>query len=411
MNAIHKKHVSFVINENRVSIENIPLFRAFTDEKITIVQRFLQTYEHYMATPLYRLDRLAKQLELAEIRVKDESFRFHLNAFKAVGGVYAMAKHIATKLNEPIEQLSFEYLQSEEVRRRVGDVTFITATDGNHGRGVAWAAKALGYRAVVYMPKGSSIYRLNAIKAEGADAYIADFNYDDCVRYCEQLAKEHDWIILQDTAWEGYEDIPIWIMQGYAAIAKEITAQLPQSQPPTHIFLQAGVGSFASAIAAYFVQYYAKTPPQIFVVEPNKADCYYQSFQANDAQMHFVTGDMDTIMAGLACGEPNQQAYQLLQSCATGAFSCDDKIAALGMRIYGNPVQDDPHITSGESGAVTLGLIYYLRKLANDPVLSETLQLNEQSRVLLINTEGDTDPVHYQQVVWEGTYGFSEEDV
>ncbi|WP_019415545.1 diaminopropionate ammonia-lyase [Paenisporosarcina sp. TG20] len=374
----------------------------FQDKEIEKVHRFQKTHNAFTETPLHQLSNLAEFLNVAEIRVKDESYRFGLNAFKVMGGIFAIGKYLAERLGENIDDLSFETLQSSKVKERLGELTFITATDGNHGRGVAWAARELGHKSVVYMPAGSSLERLTAIRNEGAEANITELNYDDSVRMCADLAQENGWIMVQDTAWEGYDDIPLWIMQGYASMSKEVVEQIEGELQPTHIFLQAGVGSFAGAITGYMIQHYRKNPPIIIVVEPNEADCYYQSFLTKEGTRETVTGEMNTIMAGLACGEPNTRAFRILRQYATGAFSCNDSIASLGMRVYGNPLKDDPRIVSGESGAVTLGLLYYLRKLKENLQISQDLSLDSTSRILLISTEGDTDPVNYLKQVWEG---------
>jgi len=383
-------------NEEELSI--------FEERQIKSVHEFQKTHRLYTETPLHHLKHLAEHLHVADIRVKDESHRFGLNAFKVMGGIYAIAKYLADRLGENIENLSFAELQSPTVKEKLGELTFITATDGNHGRGVAWAARELGHKSVVYMPKGSTLQRLQAIRDEGAEAEITDINYDDTVRMCAHLANEKGWVMVQDTAWEGYDDIPLWIMQGYASIAKEIVEQLDidGGQQPTHIFLQAGVGSFAAANVRYLLQYYRDHPPIIVVVEPEQADCYYRSFLSKEGTREIAAGEMNTIMAGLACGEPNTRAFRLLRQYAKGTFSCNDNIAALGMRVYGNPLKEDPRIISGESGAVTLGLLYHLRSPANDSVISNKISLDSNSRILLISTEGDTDSVTYQKVVWEG---------
>ncbi|MEH7389325.1 diaminopropionate ammonia-lyase [Bacillus sp. JJ1474] len=377
---------------------------VFSEGDIKKVLQFQKTHRSYNETPLYQLKHLASHLNVADLRVKDESQRFGLNAFKVMGGIYAVAKYLADQLGESIEDLSFEKLQSSKIKEKLGELTFISATDGNHGRGVAWAARELGHSCIIYLPKGSSIQRFTAIRDEGATADITEVNYDETVRMCADLANKNGWIMVQDTAWDGYEEIPLWIMQGYASMATEIVEQINQddAEPPTHIFLQAGVGSFAAAIAGYMVRYYRDNPPIIVVVEPDQADCYYRSFSTKEGSREIVTGEMNTIMAGLACGEPNTRAFELLRHYAVGGFSCNDSIAALGMRVYGNPIKDDPCIISGESGAVTLGVLYYLRKLTNDPKVCQEISLDANSRVLLISTEGDTDLAKYQQVVWEG---------
>ncbi|WP_431030335.1 diaminopropionate ammonia-lyase [Lysinibacillus sp. LZ02] len=394
-----KEYIQWTKNHHQKQ-ERGPIYSHFTQSVIEEVLKFQQSHVAYTKTPLHSLKQLAKKLNVETIHVKDESQRFGLNAFKVLGGVYAIAKYIADTLAIPFENLTFDDLKSEEVKKKLGQLTFITATDGNHGRGVAWAARELGHQSIVFMPKGSAQQRLEAIRSEGAEAHILELNYDDCVRECARLAQTNGYIVIQDTAWDGYEHIPLWIMQGYATIGLEIAEELPT--PPTHIFLQAGVGSFAGAITAFFHQLYSDNPPKIIIVEADQADCYYQSFLTKDASIQFVTGDMATIMAGLACGEPNKEAYRILSDSAFATFSCDDTISALGMRIYGNPCNGDPTIISGESGAVTLGLLYYLQKFQQE--IGKELGLDGQSRILLISTEGDTDLEQYEKVTWLGHF-------
>src|SRR5699024_7062349 len=374
----------------------------FTNQEIEKVLNFQKTNEQFTETPLIHLKALSQELNVNNIYVKDESKRFGLNAFKVMGGVYAIGKYIAKKLGKNIEELTFEEMRSEETKEKIGEVTFISATDGNHGRGVAWAARELGQKSVIYMPKGSSLTRLEAIKREGALAEITDVNYDETIRICDKLAKENDWIMVQDTAWEGYDEIPLWIMQGYSSIAKEIVEEIESSNldVPTHVILQAGVGSFAAGITGYLMHHYGADNIKIGIVEPNLADCYYRSFAHNGGEVEAVTGDMNSIMAGLCCGEPNTRAFRILKQYTHTFYSCSDSIAALGMRVLGNPLEPDEKIISGESGAVPLGLLHYLMK-ENDE-FKKAFNLDEKSNVVIINTEGDTDPQHYLDIVWKG---------
>ena len=221
------------------------LLNRETAEKI---REFHKTFPMYEPTPLAELKETAKYLGLGNIYVKDESFRFGLNAFKVLGGSHAIGKYLAGILGKELSEISYDLLVSDETREKLGDITFVTATDGNHGRGVAWTANQFKQKSVVYMPKGSAEERLNNIKAAGADASITDMNYDDAVRLANKNAQEKGWVLVQDTAWEGYEEIPTWIMQGYGTMGLEALEQMPEK--PTHIFLQAGVGSMAAAIAA-----------------------------------------------------------------------------------------------------------------------------------------------------------------
>ena len=323
-----------------------------------------------------------------------------------MGASFAIANCLAERLGGEGKKLDFATLTSEAARKKLGEITFVTATDGNHGRGVAWTANRLGQKSVVYMPKGSSATRLANIQKEGATASITDLNYDEAVRLAARKATENNWIMVQDTAWEGYEDIPTWIMQGYGTIAAEAVEQLEEIavSQPTHVFLQAGVGSFAGAIQGYLASRFGKNRPTAVIVEPDTAACLYKSAIADDGAPHFVTGDMPTIMAGLACGEPNTIGWNVLRDYSDMFFSCPDWVTARGMRLLGNPLRGDERIISGESGAVPAGLLSLLCERDDLRSVKESLHLNEHSHVLLISTEGDTDPEKYRKIVWDGEY-------
>ncbi|EJP6472928.1 diaminopropionate ammonia-lyase [Clostridium botulinum] len=376
------------------------------EEEIKKARDFHQSFPQFTKTPLVNLDNLAKHLGVAGVYVKDESYRFGLNAFKVLGGSFSMGKYLAKRLGKDISEVSYEKLTSEEARKKLGDITFITATDGNHGRGVAWTATQLNQKSIVYMPKGSSLTRLENIRKEGAKASITEFNYDDAVRLAASQAKENGWVMVQDTAWEGYEEIPTWIMQGYGTMASEALEQLRELnvEKPTHIFVQAGVGSLAGAVQGYFASVFKDECPTTVIVEADEADCLYRSAVAGDGKPRAVNGDMPTIMAGLACGEANTIGWEVLKSYSSTFVSCPDWVSANGMRMLGNPIKEDRKIISGESGAVTSGLLNAI--MTNDDMeeLREQLKLDANSRVLLFSTEGDTDPDKYRKIVWNGEY-------
>ncbi|MDR2505913.1 MAG: diaminopropionate ammonia-lyase [Oscillospiraceae bacterium] len=367
---------------------------------------FLSTFEGYAYTPLRKLDALAQAFGVSRVFVKDESHRFGLNAFKVLGSGFAMGKYLARKLGRDISELSFDSLTSEETRAKLGEVTFVTATDGNHGRGVAWMANKLGQKAVVYMPKGSSRERLQNIKKENADAYITELNYDGAVHLAESDAAKRGWVLMQDTAWDGYEEIPTWITQGYLTLSCEIYRQLEQIKepPPTHIILQAGVGSFASSVLGFFTSLYGNSRPITIIAEPKSAACIYETARADDGKLRFVTGDMNTIMAGLACGEPSTISYRIIDAYADAFVTCGDEVAAEGMRLLGNPMGGDARIVSGESGAMPAGLLREIMRSDSLSPLRGALGFNRDSRILLISTEGDTDRENYRSVVWDGAY-------
>lgn len=371
-----------------MSLDNVDKARAFH-----------KSFPQYSVTPLANLSNMAEFLGLKSLFVKDESYRFGLNAFKVLGGSFAMARYIANELGKDVSEIDYNYLTSEKLKNEFGQATFFTATDGNHGRGVAWAANRLGQKAVVLMPKGTVKSRFDNIAKEGAKVTIEEVNYDECVRMANKLAEqtEHG-VMVQDTAWDGYEEIPAWIMQGYGTMASEAAEQI--TDRPTHIFIQAGVGSLAGAIQGYFANLYKDNPPKVIVMEAQAADCLYQSAKAGDGKIRFVDGDLQTIMAGLACGEPNTISFDILKNHSAFFVSCPDWVSEKGMRILAAPIKGDTQVTSGESGAVGMGLIYTLMKNPEYEELKNAIGLDENSSVLMFSTEGDTDPENYKKIVW-----------
>ena len=370
------------------------------------VRKFHQKFPNYQPTPLHFLTNLANRLNIRKLIVKDESYRFGLNAFKVLGGSYAIVFYLSRKLGIEIADLSFEMLKSSEYKEKIGNLTFVTATDGNHGRGVAWTARELDQKAVVFMPKGSSKFRVDNIKKENAEVIVTDEYYDETVKMAADFADKNNGVLIQDTAWEGYLEIPTWIMQGYSTLIDEVYEQLKMQGElmPTHIFLQAGVGSLAAAIQGYLTTKFGDDRPLTVIIEPHNAACLYKSAKIGDKNPHSVKGTLSTIMAGLACGKPNIIAWEVLRDYADFFISCSDEIAAKGMRILGNPLLNDPKIISGESGAVGLGLLVEI--LTNDLYqdLRKKMRLLKDSQILIFSTEGDTDPDHYRKVVWEGKH-------
>lgn len=383
------------------------LNRGYTDsikkydlETAGKVREYHKTIPGYEQTPLNCLDGLSKELGLKGLYVKDESKRFGLNAFKALGGSYAIAREIARRFG--IGKLDFAEFLKPEVNEKIRKIHFLSATDGNHGRGVAWFAHQLGGKASIYMPKGSSLERLNNIKNEGADAEITSMNYDETVEYVKKLAlQDPDAAVFQDTSCPGYEMVPEWIMQGYTTLALECKEQLGD-QIPTHIFLQAGVGAFPGSATAFFRNAYGDSPV-ITIVEPNEADCFFRSVSANDGKAHIVEGDMPSIMAGLCCGVPCDLAWEIIKNNADYCISCPDYITEKGMRILAHPTSGDPLTVSGESGAVTTGLVAELMTNPEMKSIKEQLGLNRDSVVLCISTEGNTDRERYETIVSGGS--------
>lgn len=260
-------------------------------DEIAKARAFHESFPQYSVTPLTKLAKMADLLGLGEVYIKDESYRFGLNAFKVLGGSFAMARYIAQQTGKDVSELPYNVLTSDKLREEFGQATFFTATDGNHGRGVAWAANKLGQKSVVLMPKGSTQTRLNNILAENAVATIEEVNYDECVRMANDMAmKTENGVMVQDTAWDGYEEIPAWIMQGYGTMAMEANDQLGEygCDRPTHVFIQAGVGSLAGAVQGFFANRYPENPPKVVVVEAEAAACLYKGAALGDGSIQIV---------------------------------------------------------------------------------------------------------------------------
>ena len=344
---------------------------------------FWKTAPIYAASPLVRLDGLASKLGLGALWLKDEGRRFGPGSFKLMGAGYAMARVLGAE----------RWSDALGTQRRV---TFYTATDGNHGRAVAWCARRFGRRAVVLMPEGSARDRSEAIAAEGAEVTVTDMGYDDCVRCARALADaDPDGVLLQDTTQPGYEDIPLDIMRGYGSIMAELAGQLDET--PTHVILQAGVGSFAGGAASAYTELIPGAKPVFMVCETAAAPCLMRSAAAGEVRV--CSGEIRTIMAGLACGEPCPPGLRSLLARAEIFAALPDEWAAQAMRALARPVGGDEAVTAGESGAAGLGL---LLAAMSDPTLGElrsAARLDAHSRVLVVNTETATDRRNYAKIV------------
>ena len=397
--------IEWVPNPRARTIESSPaVAAAFPEGIFREVQNFHRQIPGYRPSPLRSLTNLASMLGVGGIWVKDESQRLDLNSFKVLGGSFAIYRFIKARLGLEGKDLSFDELVSESTRAKLGDITFATATDGNHGRGVAWGASKLNCKAVIYVHKDTSVARIEAIESYGAEVHVIDGTYDDAVHKATVDAEANGWQIISDTSWEGYTDIPRWVMQGYTTMLSETQEQLAGTGiiKPTHIFVQAGVGSLAAATAGFYSSRFGADRPTTVVVEPTKAECLLESAKIGDGAPHNVGGDLNTIMAGLACGEPNPIAWDVLWDTIDAFAACPDYVAAKGMRVYATPLSGDPFIVSGESGAVTLGALMFLAEFPQFREQKESIGLGPDSQILLINSEGNTDPDDFRHVVWEG---------
>jgi diaminopropionate ammonia-lyase len=369
------------------------------------VERFHQQLLGYRPTDLVCWKRLAEAWGIKHVFIKDESTRFNLKAFKVLGGSYAVARLMCQKLGKDPDRINFTYLVSDEARERVGEITFTTATDGNHGRAIAWAAQQLHQNAVIYMPKGTSRARVENIRSHGATVVVTELNYDDTVRFSRRMAEENGWYVIQDTAWEGYTEIPLWIMQGYMTMCVEAVNQMVrEGASPTHVFVQVGVGALAGAVVGYFLNKFRNHPPRFITLEPNNAACILASVAAGDGRPHAVKGDLNTVMVGLACGEPNPIGWEILRDFCSCYVSCDDFVAANGVRILAKPLEGDAPVEAGESGAVGLGVLDLLCNSDKAGELKQALDIGLDSTLLFFNTEGVTDPETHREIVWHGKY-------
>lgn len=347
--------------------------------------RFHRSMPMYEPTRLVSFASSAKKHGVKGIYVKDESARFGLNAFKGLGGSYAMFRILCRELGLDTDCADFRDFLTPENRKRCAGCHFATATDGNHGRGVAWASKQFGCRSTVYLPAGSAEWRRKAIEDAGADeAVITACNYDGTVAHAAKMAEENGWMLIQDTSWESYTEYPEWIIDGYLTMGKEIVGQLSGTFP-THVFLQAGVGSMAGGIMEYLLGRYRENPPVFIIAEATESACIYASALAGDGKAHTIDGHSDTIMAGLNCGTPCSIVWPILRDYASFYCACPDDVAVEGMDAYANPHGDDTAVSSGESGAVTYGLF---NRIAGDDELRDMFGITGESVVLLINTEG-----------------------
>lgn len=399
-----KKGIDWILNPNQKK-DYSKADELFKIETARLARKFHSQIPGYNITSLRALPCLSSMLGVEGVYVKDESQRLALNSFKVMGGSFALFRFIQKKLNLSDDQMDYSYLTSQECHDRLGTLTFASATDGNHGRGIAWAASKLGHNCIIYVHKDTSQARIDAIRSFGAVVKIVNGNYDDAVRKVANDAKEFGWHIISDTSWDGYTEVPTWIMQGYTTMLVEAQEQLSGLgiYRPTHVFVQAGVGALAASVIGFYASLFKDNPPIFCVVEPDKAPCIYESAMINDGAPHNVLGSLDTIMAGLACGDPSPIAWEILSNTADVFIKVPDYIAARGMRIYSCPLHGDPFMISGESGAVTLGALYTILTEKDNDDLKQILKLDANSKILLINTEGDTDPVHFRQIIWDGS--------
>ena len=343
----------------------------------------------YQPTPLRDLRNVAGSAAVGSVQLKHEAERFGLGSFKALGGAYAVAALLQAELARRgnAGAVGTAELVSGRHRGVTGTITVTCATDGNHGRAVAWGAQRFGCRAVIFLHERVSEARATSIARFGAELRRVAGRYDDAVREAERQARAAGWHVVSDTSWPGYTEVPRGIMQGYRLMADEALDQWT-GEPPTHVFVQGGVGGMAAAVSVH-LRARLHPPPALIVVEPDRAACLLASAELGTPTS--VPGELDTVMAGLACAEPSLLAWQELERATCGFMAVPDAAAIRAMRVAA-----DAGIVLGESGAAGLaGLLL----AAAEPSARQSLDLRPESRVLLFGTEGATDPELYQRLV------------
>ncbi|MGF1682176.1 diaminopropionate ammonia-lyase [Photobacterium minamisatsumaniensis] len=354
----------------------------------------IKLWPEYKVTPLHSLTQLATASGLAHIWYKDESSRFGLKSFKALGGAYAVAKQLQQVMQKRYGQKpTITDLLAGKWQAEVAEIVVSCATDGNHGRSVAWGSQMFGCGCVIYIHRDVSEGRKQAMEAFGANVIRISGNYDESVKMADSEAKAYDRVIVSDTSYEGYMDVPKDVALGYTAMIAEIVEQL-DGEIPTHVFVQGGVGGLASAVCGYFWELWGEDRPRFVIVEPEKANCLQQSAQAGKPVV--VHGDLETLMAGLACGEVSALAWTILESGVDDFMTLSEDAIPQTMRLLAEGFQGDPMIEAGESAVPGLAAAVISR---SQEQVSQQLGLNSQSRVLVIGTEGATDPVLYQELI------------
>lgn len=348
----------------------------------------------YAPTPLVSLPALAREAGVAQVWCKNEGLRFGLGSFKAMGGSYAVLRHLVEHLRTSGHAVTSADLIAGRFRERTAAITVTSATDGNHGRSVAWGAQLFGCRCVIYMHAGVSVGRVRAIEAFGADVVRVQGNYDDSVRVCADDARRLGRQVISDTAYPGYTDIPRTVMHGYGVMVEETLTQMPAGVRPTHLFVQGGCGGFAAAIHGRFWELWGADRPRLTVVEPVRADCVYRSGEAGHPVA--VRGGLETVMGGLACGEVSMVAWPILDVGTDVFMAIGDDWAIRAMQRLAAGPSGDLKIVAGEAGAAGVGGL--MASVATESI-RRIIGLDDHSRVLTIISEGATDEEVYRTIV------------
>ena len=374
-----------ITTKKRYNHQNILSLKGFEKAKATI-----STWDNYEMTHLENLEEIAKETNVKSIYYKNEGSRFGLKSFKALGGAYAVSNLLIKELKSSGIDATCKDLIQKKYIDKIKNIVVTCATDGNHGKSVAWGASLFGCMCVIYIHEGVSVNRKKEIEKYGATVDRVNGNYDESVRQASIDASKNNWFVVSDTSYEGYLDVPKDVMQGYTVMVDEAFSQL-QNTLPTHIFVQAGVGGLAAAVCSYVWEKLEDKKPIFSVVEPELADCLYQSAKAGEPIV--VEGSLDTIMAGLACGEVSLIAWDILKEGTDFFITINDESAKDTMRLL---AAQPSAVVAGESAVA--GLSAFLT-IANDEEKRKLLQIDKDSVILFFGSEGDTDSEVYTKIV------------
>ena len=370
---------------------------------LTRAKSVISQWPGYAPTPLVNLRGIAKAANVARLHYKDEAYRFGLKSFKPLGGAYAVACLLMKVISAQTTNQNIEVsdLLSGKYAGECSRVTVTAATDGNHGRSVAWGARMFGCRCVIYINESVSVGREKAIANYAAEVRRNPGSFDDAVRTASEVAEREGWHVIPDTSDGEIIEAPRNVTQGYAVMADEAIQQLA-GEVPSHIFLQAGVGGMAAATCARFWQDYGSQRPHTTLVEPFSSACWFESLQAGKPVA--VTGELDSLMGGLSCGEVSRLAWTILGTGADAALKISDEAAAHTMRLLASGENGDLPLVAGESGVA--GLAGFLT-VATDADARQSLGIDASSRIVVFGTEGATDPQAYTEIVGKSPDEFS----
>ncbi len=367
--------------------------RVLTKDGFDTAEAEITAWDGYAPTPLHALDALASHIGVGKVYYKDEGPRFGLASFKALGGSYAALRMLQRELSRRRgQEVSLADIRTGKYRNECAGITLVSATDGNHGRSLAWGCQMFGAPCRIYIHAEVSEGRAKVMRDYGAEVIRISGDYDASVALAKSEAEANGWFVVSDTSWEGYTEPPRDVMSGYCVMTREVCRTLDEA--PTHVFLQGGVGGLAAGVIAALVQHYGDASPRVVIVEPDLAACLFES--AGQGKATSVTIAEETIMAGLSCGEPSALAWEILEQEATDYLTIPDTLVPPAVRLLARPLPGDPVIEAGESAVAGLAALIAARANAD---LSKALGLDGTSRVLLIGSEGITDPEIYQQIM------------